>query len=150
MSLRQLFDCAVSCLAVPPWLTLIVYGLDGLPALVGYPTLLRQVLRNLLENALHAIINSGEITVRARCLGDRIDVAIADSGPGVAPTSRKRLFEPLISAKAGGTGLGLSLVKRFIERHGGTIAYAPEGAGARFVITLPVGPPKGHEGAAHA
>lgn len=146
VELQALFEGALSSLSVPPGVSVQVDGLAVLPELQGDATQLRQVLRNLLENALHAVGQSGEITVRARRLDDRIELAIADSGPGVEPAIRKRLFEPLISARPGGIGLGLSLVKRFVERHGGSIAYAPEGAGARFVISVPLG--KG--GAAHA
>ena len=137
VALRQLFDRVLASLAVPSGVNVKVAGLDELPEIEGDATQLQQVLHNLLDNALHAAGPSGEITVRARALDGKAEVAIADSGPGVAPAIRKRLFEPLISAKAGGIGLGLSLVKRFVERHGGTIIYAPEEAGARFVITLP-------------
>lgn len=136
--LHSLFNAALSSLAVPPGVTLLIEGLDELPELDGDPTQLQQVLRNLLENALHAVGTSGQITVQGRSLPGKAEVVIADSGPGVDPVIRKRLFEPLISARVGGIGLGLSLVKRFIERHGGTIVYAPEGPGARFVISLPV------------
>lgn len=145
--LRELVDAALGTLTVPPGVVVRREGLDGLPEVAGDPTQLRQVLRNLLDNALHAVGKSGEISVSARPLngGGKIELVICDSGPGVDPAIRKRLFEPLISAKAGGIGLGLSLVKRFIERHGGTIVYAPEGRGARFVIKLPV-----RAGGAHA
>ena len=146
VQLRAIYESAGSGLTIPAGVSIKVDGLEQLPEIEGDATQLRQVLRNLLENALHAVGQSGEITVRARRGDDRIELAIADSGPGVEPAIRKRLFEPLISARPGGIGLGLSLVKRFVERHGGSIAYAPEGAGARFVISLPLG--KG--GAAHA
>ena len=106
---------------------------------------LQQALRNLLENALQALGTAGTIAVRARHLSSKIELVVADSGPGVDPAIRMRLFEPLITARAGGIGLGLSLVKRYIERHSGTIVYAPDGPGARFVIVLPIH----HSGASH-
>jgi signal transduction histidine kinase len=138
VQLRTLLYEALASLGLPPTLHVKVEGFDDLPELAGDATQLRQVLRNLLENAAHAAGRSGEIGVRARQGGGRVELVVVDSGPGVEPAIRKRLFEPLISAKAGGIGLGLSLVKRFVERHGGTIAYAPEGKGARFVIHLPL------------
>lgn len=146
VQLQALYESAWSGLSVPPGVSVKVDGLDALPEIDGDATQLRQVLRNLLENALQAVGQSGAITVRARPVGGKVEVAIADSGPGVDPAIRQRLFEPLITGRPGGIGLGLSLVKRFVERHGGSIVYAPEGAGARFVISLPLGP----AGAAHA
>jgi len=144
VSLRVLVDGVRATLTIPPEVKLKIEGFDDLPDISGDPTQLRQVLRNLLDNALQAVGKSGEVSLRAASQGDRVEVVVADSGPGVEATIRKRLFEPLISAKSGGIGLGLALVKRFVERHGGTIAYAPqaEQSGARFVIQLPIEGPK--------
>jgi len=139
VSLLALVDSAIGTLAVPPSVAVKLDGVAELPEFDGDPTQLRQVLRNLLENALHAVGASGEVMVQARTTGDKIEIAVEDSGPGVDPAIQKRLFEPLISAKPSGIGLGLSLVKRFVERHGGTICYAPQGRGARFLIELPLG-----------
>jgi two-component system sensor histidine kinase HydH len=140
VSLRTILDGAVGTLAVPPEVTLTTLGVEGLPEISGDPTQLRQVLHNLLENALHAVGSAGEITLRATAIQGKIEIVVSDSGPGVDPAIRKRLFEPLISAKPSGIGLGLALVKRFVERHGGTIAYAPQAGhlGARFLIQLPI------------
>jgi signal transduction histidine kinase len=67
-----------------------------------------------------------------------IEISVEDSGPGVSPDTLRRLFEPLITTKTKGIGLGLALVKRIVERHRGTVKYAPrEGAGARFIVRLP-------------
>jgi signal transduction histidine kinase len=65
---------------------------------------------------------------------------IADSGPGVPAEIRERIFEPFVThGKKRGTGLGLAVARRFVEEHGGTIELLPEGPGARFRITLPLG-----------
>ncbi len=140
LSLRTLLAEAILSLAVPPAVTLTTVGIEDLPEINGDPTQLRQVLRNLLENAVQAVGQSGQVTVHASTTGEKVEIAVQDSGPGVDPAIRKRLFEPLISAKPSGIGLGLALVKRYIERHGGTITYAPEAGqkGARFVILLPI------------
>jgi signal transduction histidine kinase len=70
-----------------------------------------------------------------------VELILEDSGPGVSEAIRRRLFEPLMTTKARGIGLGLPLVKRILERHGGSISYAPrEGVGARFVLKLPITP----------
>ena len=69
-------------------------------------------------------------------------LAFEDTGPGVAPAVAARLFEPLVTTKAHGVGLGLALVKRIVERHGGTIGHQPRpGGGARFTVRLPSASP---------
>ena len=131
-------------LTIPDGVSLQVHGIENLPDLEGDPTQLRQALRNLLENALHAVGQAGEILVLARWADGHIELSIADSGPGVTPDIRKRLFEPLISSKTNGVGLGLALVKRFIERHGGSVTYVPDPAkatGACFMVRLPAPAP---------
>ena len=78
------------------------------------------------------------MTVRGARIDGHVSIAIEDTGPGVDPATLRRLFEPLITTKAHGIGLGLALVKRIVERHGGTIGYDPrEGGGARFTVLLP-------------
>jgi hypothetical protein len=82
----------------------------------------------------------------ARALPDVVELSLEDSGPGLSDTIRRRLFEPLMTTKARGIGLGLPLVKRILERHGGSITYAPIRSGARFLLRLPLVP----QGDAHA
>ncbi len=98
------------------------------------------MLTNLLENAVYAASPRGAVTVRARSAGPAVEVEVEDTGPGVDPATRRRLFEPLITTKERGIGLGLALVKRIAERHGGSVEYADRpGGGARFTVRLPVG-----------
>jgi signal transduction histidine kinase len=67
-----------------------------------------------------------------------VALEVEDTGPGVDPATRRRLFEPLITTKERGIGLGLALCKRIAERHGGGISYSDvEGGGARFTLRLP-------------
>jgi signal transduction histidine kinase len=118
-------------------------GLPGLPPVQGDAGQLRQVFVNLVENAVQALEETGG-TVSLSATTPEPDIAelvLEDSGPGVSDTIRRRLFEPLMTTKARGIGLGLPLVRRILERHGGTIIYAPRpGAGARFVLRLPLMP----------
>jgi two-component system sensor histidine kinase HydH len=102
----------------------------------------QQVLLNLLLNALDALPQGGTIRVEvwpATTEKPTVEVAVRDSGPGIAPRIRERLFEPFVSSKETGLGLGLSISRRLIEAHGGTISgeNAP-GGGALFAFTLPV------------
>ncbi len=116
------------------------YASDGIAGLEvpGDPVQLRQVFVNLLTNAVEAASPSGEIRVQGSQGDGAVTVAVEDSGPGVDATTARRLFEPLVTTKERGIGLGLALVKRIVERHGGSVRYEPRaGGGARFVVRLP-------------
>ena len=105
----------------------------------GDPVQLRQVFVNLLENAVQAPSREASSGSRPGPTDGRVALDVEDDGPGRSPSrSGERLFEPLITTKAHGIGLGLALVKRIVERHGGSIAYEPgPGGGARFIVRTP-------------
>jgi signal transduction histidine kinase len=102
---------------------------------------LRQALYNLILNAVQ--VGGPEVTVRvaAKADGDgRARLSVEDDGPGVPPELAKRLFEPFVSARPGGSGLGLTVARRVAEQHGGTLGLEPPppgGRGACFSIHLP-------------
>ena len=105
------------------------------------PEQIHQVVVNLLLNALDAQPRGGKVTLSlARRPGGReVEVRVQDSGPGVAPRIKERLFEPFVSSKETGLGLGLSICKRLVEAHGGAIRGENlRGGGALFTFTLPV------------
>jgi signal transduction histidine kinase len=100
-----------------------------------------QVLLNLLLNALDALPHGGAVRIEVhdeRAQRGAVLVRVRDSGPGIAPQVLPRLFEPFVSGKETGLGLGLSICQRLVEAHGGTICgrNTPEG-GAEFSFTLP-------------
>lgn len=109
------------------------------PCIHGHYEPLRRAVSNLLRNAAEAVGGEGVLELRARPLGeDGAELRIADHGPGVPAELRQRLFDPYVTAKAGGTGLGLALVRQTIEAHGGQIRCEDTpGGGATFVVTLP-------------
>jgi two-component system, NtrC family, sensor histidine kinase HydH len=117
------------------------------------PHQIHQVMVNLLLNALDALPRGGTVYVSVapalrpaagvngpRAADPGVEVRVQDTGPGIAPRIRDRLFEPFVSSKETGLGLGLNICKRLIEAHGGTIRgdNAPDG-GALFAFTLPAG-----------
>ncbi len=102
------------------------------------PSQLRQVIGNLITNATQALEGTGEIAIEARRAGACREIMVRDSGAGVAVEHRDRLFEPLFTTRAKGTGLGLTICRDIIERHGGTIELVDEDQpGTAFCIRLP-------------
>jgi signal transduction histidine kinase len=99
---------------------------------------LRRAVLNLVLNALDAMPDGGELIVTAVTAAGYIDLEIADDGPGLTEEARRRAFEPFFTTKSSGIGLGLAIVYRLIESHGGevTVRNCPEG-GAAFNIRLP-------------
>ncbi|MCP3100820.1 protoglobin domain-containing protein [Myxococcus sp. K15C18031901] len=141
--LDEVWQEALKAVTRPEGVLVTTEGLASLPTLQGDAGQLRQVFVNLLENAVQAVEETGGTVSLVGSLVEpgRVEVVLEDTGPGVSESIRRRLFEPLMTTKARGIGLGLPLVRRILERHGGTIAYAPrEGAGARFVLHFPVAP----------
>ena len=103
--------------------------------------LLTQVLMNLLKNADEAIGGEGQIAVRVRPHPDGVAVEVQDSGPGVPPQHRARVFEPYFTTKPDGSGLGLAIASRICQEHGGRLELdATAGGGALFRLVLPASP----------
>lgn len=104
------------------------------------PEQLRQVLLNLLLNALDAVGNGGRVAIALNqpSADTPTQISVEDTGPGIAPELLDQLFEPFISSKPSGSGLGLTISQRIVENHGGTLTAEnrPEG-GARLTVSLP-------------
>ena len=111
---------------------------EGLPLVHGEDERLRQVLMNLALNALEATPRGGTVRLLAMSRADDVWIAVEDSGAGIDPAVRQRIFEPFFSTKATGSGLGLPIVHAIVSQHGGVIGVesSPMG-GARFWFTLP-------------
>jgi two-component system, NtrC family, sensor histidine kinase HydH len=138
VDLAGVISGAIDALKRPPGVAIALEGFEELARVAGDPIQLRQVFVNLVENALFAAAPEGRVTLRASTRDGGIEVDVDDTGPGVDPATRRRLFEPLITTKDRGIGLGLALVKRIAERHGGTVEYTDRpGGGARFTVRLP-------------
>ncbi|MBI1983044.1 MAG: hypothetical protein HYS61_02465 [Acidobacteria bacterium] len=107
---------------------------------------LHQVLLNLVLNGIQAIENEGRITVAAKVLdqaaGNRaghLEISVSDTGPGIPPEHLERIFRPFFTTKRSGTGLGLSLCRRIIGQHGGSLTAKSEiGNGSQFTIRFPL------------
>ena len=99
----------------------------ALAAAHGNPDKLQRVLFNLIQNAIHHTPPDGSVTVRAKAVGDAIEIEVADTGLGIAREHRRRVFEPFYRAdgarSAGGAGLGLAVSRAIVEAHGGSTGW---------------------------
>lgn len=131
-------------------ITLAVRIPDVPTPILGDADMLHQAILNLLINAMDAVGPVGHIIVRVTPAADHVSVEVEDDGPGVPEEVRETVFDPFVTTKANGTGLGLATVRSTVEAHHGAVfqAQAPEG-GAIFTIRLPLqprpDPDHGHE-----
>lgn len=119
----------------------LVQELGTLPRILCLPGYLNQAFLNLLENAVQAVKNGGEITVRSEHVGDEIVISINDNGSGIPADVLPRIFDPFFTTRdvGQGTGLGLAVVRDIVQVHGGRVEVeSQEGAGASFLIHLPL------------
>jgi PAS domain S-box-containing protein len=107
----------------------------------GEPALLKQVVVNLVVNAIDAMRERGHGRIDVVChntSANRVELSVEDDGPGIPEEIRQRMFVPFVTSKEAGTGLGLTIVKRIVDRHGGTIAVSSTaGRGTRVSVSLP-------------
>jgi signal transduction histidine kinase len=85
------------------------------------PDQFRQVLINLVQNAMQAQDGDGSVRVVARSVGDMVEVVVEDEGPGIPESLRERVFEPFYTTRQQGSGLGLSIARELTERNGGSL-----------------------------
>lgn len=101
------------------------------------PGLIRQALLNLLINAQQALGPGGEIAVRTSSNGQAVHLSVTDNGTGIPPENLDQIFNLYFSTRPGGTGLGLPMVKKIVEEHGGSVQVRSEpGKGSTFTLCL--------------
>lgn len=127
----------------------VVTGFSEMPTLHAYRGELRQVFENLIDNAVDAVGQNGFISVRTRTIGrdqkERLVVAVCDSGSGIAPDIRAKIFDPFVTTKEfKGSGLGLWVSHSVVHKHRGTIrarsSFDQRWKGTTFLVSLPVSP----------
>jgi len=122
-------------------LTLISRHAADLPLLEVDPDHIKRAVLNLVDNAVEAMEGIGEVLVETQYLPAvaQVRIVVSDSGPGIPPESRDKLFLPHFSTKVSGMGLGLSIVREIASEHGGTVSLEDnQPRGSRFTIELPV------------
>jgi signal transduction histidine kinase len=116
------------------------YATD-LPSLHLDVNRMKQVVLNLVTNAIHAMPQGGTLTVTSECVGSEVAMRITDTGVGISAENLPRIFEPFFTTKPvdQGTGLGLSISRGIMQEHGGRIEVeSQEGKGSTFTVLLPV------------
>jgi signal transduction histidine kinase len=118
---------------------------EDAPVIEGDPHRLRQVVENLVSNALKFTPDGGRVTIHALAGDESAQIAVSDTGIGIPPEDRSRLFERMFRTREAerrhiqGTGLGLTIVKAIVDAHGGAISVDSEvGKGATFRVLLPI------------
>jgi two-component system, NtrC family, sensor histidine kinase HydH len=110
-----------------------------IPAFLLDRQLIERVLYNLLLNAAQASPPQGSVTIKTRQVGDTVEIDVIDRGAGIAPKDRESIFNPFFTTKSSGVGLGLAIVSKIVDEHGGQITVESEpGTGSVFRVYLPV------------
>ena len=113
----------------------------NLPQVSFDPNQMKQVLINLVKNALEAMDTGGVITLTTMALDDQVRLAVQDTGKGIEPEIIADIFNPFFTTKKTGTGLGLAVINKIIEDHHGTITVeSNKGQGTTFTVQLPCRP----------
>jgi signal transduction histidine kinase len=116
----------------------VVKDIDAESVAVGDSEKLRQVVINLLVNALDAMPESGTLSVKVSATRSSVAIEIGDTGPGIDPNILPEIFDPFFTTKEAGTGLGLSIVRKIVDQHGGRIDIdSSPGRGTQVRVELP-------------
>ena len=109
-----------------------------LPAIDCSPSRINQVVFNLVHNALDACSPGNKVTVNTVAAGNAVEIHVSDTGHGIAPEIRDKIFDPFVSTKREGVGLGLVNTRSIVESHGGSVRLTPRpGRGTCVTISLP-------------
>ncbi len=138
---------ALEQVSVPPGVEVTTELDPAVPPISADPSQLHQVFTNLMRNAVQAMPDGGHLTVESSRVNEASDsaagevaVSIADTGVGIPEEDLGQLFEPLVTTKVTGIGLGLPIVRALVEGHGGRVELESEvGAGTTFTVRLPIG-----------
>lgn len=118
----------------------LVRRYEAVPVFEGYPDELNQVWVNLIQNALQAMQARGVLTVQISRQGDRVAVQLTDTGTGIPPEIQAKIFDPFFTTKAAGegSGLGLTIAKKVVDKHHGTIAITSRPGSTTVEVLLPI------------
>jgi signal transduction histidine kinase len=113
---------------------------EPVPEVTADPSEIERVVFNLLTNAVEAMPDGGDLTVRISSHGGESRIVVEDTGTGIGEADRKHLFRPFFTTRERGVGMGLAICRRIVEENGGSVAFETvRGKGSRFTVKLPEG-----------
>jgi PAS domain S-box-containing protein len=146
INLKALVEDALASVKIPRNIRLLKEVDSSLKMKVDAEKI-RRVLVNLIRNAVDAMPNGGTLIIKSRRKHRKVEFVVSDTGVGMSEEVMKKIWTPLFTTKAKGMGFGLSICKRFVEAHGGTITVESAlGKGSTFTVTLPIEPEIKEEG----
>jgi signal transduction histidine kinase len=133
----------LSIVPIPGNMQVTIYVENGFPIIYSSYQTLKRALINLVQNAVQAMPNGGNLTILASIKQKKVEIIVGDTGGGIPEEVQRNLFRPLFTTKSKGQGLGLAVVKRLVEAQGGEVSFdSKKGEGARFIIELPLSKPE--------
>jgi len=139
VDLEELIYEIIESVQVPERINQKIIFEEDFPEIYADNAKLRRVFTNLITNAVQSMTTGGELTVTGHREGDRVFVSVIDTGCGIAKENIDRIFDPLFTTKAKGTGLGLTVCKRVVDAHGGKIFLKSHiDVGSKFTVMLPI------------
>ncbi|MBF2000689.1 MAG: GHKL domain-containing protein [Synechococcales cyanobacterium M58_A2018_015] len=119
----------------------LIRDYQPIPAIWGYPDELIQVWTNLIHNAIQAMQSKGKLTLMTRQKDDGVEVSVTDTGPGISPEVQQKIFDAFFTTKAAGegSGLGLYISRKIVEKHQGCIGVESQPGHTQFRVWLPIG-----------
>lgn len=139
--LEQMVIDVIGTLKIPDDVEVSVRLDEGLRSVRADGNLFKRVFTNMLTNGIQALPEGGSLTVTGTASDDEATIVVSDTGVGVSEENMNKLFQPLFTTKAKGTGLGLAVCKRIVEAHHGEITVeSEEGVGTSFTIKIPMHP----------
>jgi PAS domain S-box-containing protein len=139
-TLRSIMKDALSLVEVPNNIRMLDFTQDE-PKIMADVEKIKRVFVNIIKNAIDAMPKGGSLTIKSKESDGNVEIMIADTGTGISKDNLEKIWTPFFTTKAKGMGLGLSICKRIIEAHGGSILVESKlGKGTTFTITIPAAP----------
>ncbi len=137
LDLNELVRSALDAVSPPPEVTVELDLEERLPLVLADESQLLQVFEHLIRNALQAMEDRGRLRIHTHAVDNRVRVVVQDTGPGIPSEDQQRVFEPLVSSRTKGLGLGLTLSQKIVEAHGGALRLESEpDHGATLTVEL--------------
>ena len=136
--MEKVIEDTMIIVPIPDNLQVVLEVEKDFPLITADFSMLKRALINLIQNAVQAMPDGGKLTVKANIKGKKAFISVEDTGVGIPVALKTRLFQPMVTTKAKGQGLGLAVVKRLVEAQGGAISFESKvGKGTRFTVELP-------------